>query len=72
MRTLRNAKELKTPYERPLIEVLDPRSESVLAAASWNSGEGGNMPVIPGDPDPGDDGKGAKENLWDGHENIWD
>ena len=72
MNTTEFTMELKTPYEKPLIEVLSMRSENVMTPASWNTGEGGNLPIHEGDPDPDDDGRGAKDYNWDGTDNIWD
>ena len=58
----------KTPYEAPTTELLHVLSEGLMQPLSWNTGEGGNMPISEGDynGDADDDGKGAKKNgFWD-------
>ena len=71
----------KTPYEKPMVEQVIVLSEGLLYPRSWNAGDGeGNMPIIEGDYDFGDDddGKGAKFfDLWEddsdngSDSNVW-
>lgn len=69
----------KSPYEKPLTELVTVLSEGVMdLPVSWNDGQGGpNISILPGAPDGDDDGKGAKGNvIWvndhEGGSGLWD
>ena len=69
--------ELKLLYVTPLTEIVQVQSEGVMNGPSkWTGGDGEILPIHEGDYDfgEGDDGKGAKGNLWDDGSNngMWD
>ncbi len=59
---------VRSPYLAPLTETVSAGLEILADITSFNPdiGHSPNLPVIEGDPDDDDDGKGAKGNdIWD-------